>query len=69
MGLKQCRHFTRLWKSAFRAFGEDQLIIELDFEYAPRSLDQLRVDVVFICDFSRQTGGSGFVVSNHAVFD
>jgi hypothetical protein len=40
-----------------------------DVEYATGAADQLWLDAEFVFDRSRQTGGSGEVISNDAVFN
>ena len=66
---QRLRHFSGLGKAARRAFGEDQLAVEGDFEDAVLPFDQGGLDVELVVDLVRQTGGSGLVVSNHAVLD
>jgi hypothetical protein len=56
-------------KSPLLLLGEDLLVAMDDVEYATCAADQLWLDAEFIADCSRQTGGSGKVVSNDAVFD
>ena len=56
-------------KAAFVVFGEDFLAVDRDDEDAAASPDDLRFDAQFFFDLSRQTGGSGEVVSNAAVVD
>jgi hypothetical protein len=49
--------------------GEDPLVVDGDDEDAAAAADDLRVDAQLSLDLSRQTGGSGEVVSNAAVID
>jgi hypothetical protein len=49
--------------------GEDLLTVDADVEDAAAAADELTVDTEFTLDLSRQTGGSGEVVSNAAVVD
>ena len=50
-------------------FGEDLPVIDGDHEDASASADDFAVDPELLLDLSRQTGGSGKVVSNSAVVD
>jgi hypothetical protein len=56
-------------KTPFIAFREDDLAIRRHDEDAAAAADDLAVDAEFSFDLSRQTGGSGEVVSNPAVVD
>ena len=50
--------------------GEDAAPVDFHLEHAARRLDQLHVSVgVDLADLGRQTGGSGLVISDDAVFD
>ena len=49
--------------------GEDALAIDGDDEDPAAAADDLAVDAEFAFDLSRQTGGSGKVISNAAVVD
>jgi hypothetical protein len=40
-----------------------------DLEDAVSPLDQAALDSESLSDIGRQTGGTGLVVSNHAIFD
>ncbi len=60
---------TLIREAADFFLGEDQLSFQGDLEYAVLALDELGVEIEFVLQFSRQTGGSGFVVSNHAVLN
>ena len=53
----------------FVVFAEEELIVGGHFENAAAAADDLAVDAELFLDFSRQTGGSGKVVSNAAVVD
>jgi hypothetical protein len=57
------------WESALIPFREDRLPVNADDEDAAAAADDLAVDAEFSFDLSRQTGGSGEVVSNPAVVD
>jgi hypothetical protein len=50
-------------------FAEEELVVGGHFEDAAAAADDLAVDAELFLDFSRQTGGSGEVVSNAAVVD
>ncbi len=50
-------------------FAENQMTVNAHFEDASAGGDQFGLDVKFVVDRFRQTGGAGFVVSNLAVFD
>jgi hypothetical protein len=57
------------WKTAFVAFRENLVPIDGDDEDSSATADDLAVDAEFSFDLSRQTGGSGEIVSNAAVVD
>ena len=63
------RHFAGLREAAVGSLRVDQLAVEGDFEHPVLAPDQGGPDVELLGDFFRQTGGSGFVVSNDAIFD
>jgi len=66
----QLHDFSGLGVASQRLLGENATTVDLHFEHAARRLDQLYVGVgVGLADFGRQTGGSGLVVSDDAVFD
>ena len=50
-------------------FREDRLAVEIHLENAVAPFDQLRLDAGALLDTVRQTGGTGQVVSDYAVFD
>lgn len=50
-------------------FGPDALVVHRHDEDAAGAADELGVHAQFLLDLSRQTGGSGKVVSNAAVVD
>lgn len=53
-----------------RLLGEHRVAVHGHLEDSPRGLDQLGLDTgKLFLQLSRQTGGSGLVVSNDAVFD
>jgi hypothetical protein len=56
-------------EAVFLFLREDQPAVEHDFELSARSADQARLDAVRLFDLSRQTGGSGKIVSLNAVGD
>jgi len=58
-----------LWKTTVGLLRVDELAVEGYLEDAISAFDQRRLNVEFFCYFFRQTGGTGFVVSNHAVLD
>lgn len=60
---------TIVGESTQRSLRKDQLSIDDDLEDAVRTLDQLGRSFEIAVQFSRQTGGSRFVISHHAVFD
>ena len=51
------------------AFRIDGLAVEMDFEDAIAALNELWPDAQPFLNAVRQTGGTGMVVSNYAVFD
>jgi len=56
-------------KASRVVLGEDLRVVDADDEDAAAAADQLRFDAELLPDLSRQTGGSGQVVSNAAVVD
>jgi hypothetical protein len=56
-------------KAARLLLGEEQLVVEGDFEDSSGTLDELRLDPELLLDLLRQTGGAGVVVSDSAVLD
>jgi len=56
-------------KSSLFLFREDLFPVDGDDEDAAAAADDLAVDAELSFDLSRQTGGSGEVVSNPAVVD
>jgi hypothetical protein len=53
-----------------RSLGEDQHVIHRHFEESTRGRDQLDVGIgIRLLQLSRQTGGSGLVVSDDAKLD
>jgi hypothetical protein len=50
-------------------FGENALALDRHIEASAAAADDLAVDAELFLDLSRQTGGSGKVVSNAAVLD
>jgi hypothetical protein len=68
--LDQSQHLARLGVTAQALLREDPTPVNFHFEHAARRLDELDVRVrISLADFGRQTGGSGFIVSDDAVFD
>ncbi len=62
--------FLRLWEPSNPQLGEDHFAFAAYLEGAAAPLDELDLDVVEMSAQSvRQTGGTGLVVSNDAVFD
>ena len=61
--------FPGLGESSQFFFGEDQLFVGPDFKDASQTLDQFGIGSKSLFEVSRQTGGSGQVVSGDAVFD
>jgi hypothetical protein len=49
--------------------GEDEVVPHGDLEDATAAANQLRLDAELLFDLSRQTGGTGVVVSARAVLD
>jgi hypothetical protein len=49
--------------------GEEELVVEGDFEAASRTLDELGIEAELLPDLVRQTGGTRVVVSDGAVLD
>lgn len=62
-------HLTIGGESAGLSLGEDRLAIEMDLEDTIAALDELGLEPETFLDAVRQTGGTGTVVSNPAVFD
>lgn len=62
-------HLAALGEAPEGLLGEDEVAVELDFENAVLTLDQVGVEVEALLQLGRQTGGTGLVVSNNAVFD
>ena len=58
-----------LRKGARGLLGVDELSAHRYFEDTPAGADELGCDAESILDRCRQTDGTGFVVSNDAVFD
>ncbi len=58
-----------LREAIFRLFGENTVAIHFDFEDAATGGDKFGLDTKSGLDVSRQTGGTGFVVSNLTIFD
>jgi hypothetical protein len=52
-------HFIVFRKSAYFFFGKDHLAIGDYIKDAPRSFDQFRVNIQFLLNRIRQTGGFG----------
>jgi hypothetical protein len=73
--LRRRERFDFLYDLSFRGeatffvFGEDLGVPDGDIERSAGTADELRVDVEFFFERGRQTGGSGEVVSDYAVFD
>jgi hypothetical protein len=60
---------ARLGEAAQFLLGEDKVVADGDLEDASVATDQLGLDAELLLDFSRQTGGTGVVVSARAVLD
>lgn len=60
---------ARLGESPDHLFREEHPPVEADDEIPPFALDQTDLLTGLCFDFGRQTGGTGSVVSNDAVFD
>src|SRR5512142_3167852 len=56
-------------KAPFVLLGKDRLVVGRDDEDPAAAANELAVDSQFLLDLSRQTGGSGKVVSDAAVID
>jgi hypothetical protein len=56
-------------ESSLFLLGEDLFSVDGDDEDSAAAADDLAVDAELSFDLSRQTGGSGEVVSNSAVID
>lgn len=56
-------------KSAETLFREHEGVVGCHFEDAPGALDQFGAGTESLFEIGRQTGSSGFVVSNNAVFN
>jgi hypothetical protein len=65
----QLRHFARLGVARHLPLGEDRLAVDTYFEDATAALTQGDGGPKLLFELGRQTGGSGLVVSNHAVED
>ncbi len=67
---KHAENFLMFRKTVVLLFlAINQIAIDDHIEYAARTLDQLRFHPQGLLDRIRQTGGSRFIVSLHAVFD
>lgn len=62
-------HFRFRRKPSLFPLGEQLLVVGGDDEDAAAAANELAVEAQFLLDLSRQTGGSGKVVSNAAVVD
>ena len=69
LGADHGQDFLGFGKAPLGVFGKGHLSIDFDIKDSPRADDQLRFNSKFLCDFSRQTGGSRLVVSLAAVGD
>jgi len=58
-----------LGEAAYVVLAPDLLAVDVYVKDAAGALDHLGIDLVFLLDGSRQTGGGGVVVSLHAVLD
>ena len=61
--------FAVVGEAAELFLGEDGAAVEGDFEDTAAAVHEFGVEVELLLQLSRQTGGSGPVVSHHAVFD
>lgn len=69
MGGQQLFDFARFGKPSGGLLRIHQVAVDDDFEDAVLAFDQVGSDAELRFNIVRQTGGSGFVVSNNAVFD
>jgi len=60
---------SMLREATRHVLGIEQLVIEFDIEDATASFDELSVQAEFLLNFCRQTGGSGLIISNDAIFN
>ena len=67
--LEQAHDFTVPGEFPEGLFRKDQRVVDRDLVHAPARGDHLAVDVKLLFEFSRQTGGARFVVSNLAKLD
>ena len=66
----QLEHFPRRRVAPQRPLGEDQRVIHRNLEDSAGGRDQLDVGIgIRLLQLSRQTGGSGLVVSDDAELD
>jgi hypothetical protein len=61
------QHLRVLWETTGLVLAVNEPAVNLDVEDASGPLDKRRLDVEFVLDGGRQTGGFGVVVSLHAV--
>lgn len=61
-------YFSGFRKAAGLMLGIQQLAVELDIEDAALPFDELGIETKFLTNLSCQTGSSGMVVSNNAIF-
>jgi hypothetical protein len=65
--LEPAQNFVVFRKLPGFVLAVDSLAIDVDIEHAAAAADEFRLDVEFILDSGRQTGGLGQVVSLYAV--
>jgi hypothetical protein len=68
-GCEQLLHLSVVRESTGASFRVDQLTVDFHFEDTVLALDQLGLEIESLSDIGRQTGGTGVVVSDDAVFD
>ena len=68
-GLKLLKNLLFGGKTSLVVLGKNFLAVSGHVEYAAPATSDYGVDVEFLFDLSRQTGGSRVVISNDAVLD
>ncbi len=66
---EQVFYFAGIGEAPHLVLREDQVTVHADFKGSARTLDEAGRNLVSLLNRVRQTGGSGLVVSNNAVFD
>jgi len=62
-------HFSAFGEATDGLFGENEVVVEVDLEDSAFTFYQFRFKSEALFECVRQTGGTGLVVSNDAIFD